>query len=86
MCLSSGFVFVPSYTEGDAAKVIQSILRALQHCHAQGIVHRDLKPENLLLVSKDDDSLVKIADFGLAKLQEKASNTMRTACGTLASR
>ena len=70
-----------SYTETDAANVVASILRALQHCHALGIVHRDLKPENLLYASKSDECGVKIADFGLAKLQAHAAESMKTACG-----
>lgn len=42
-------------------------------------MHRDLKLENLLLAKQDDISLVKIADFGLAK---HAVNGMQTICGT----
>ena len=42
-------------------------LRTMAYVHEQGVVHRDLKPENLLLVADDDDSDIKIADFGLAK-------------------
>ena len=71
----------PRYTESDAALVVASIVRALHHCHELGIVHRDLKPENLLYATADDSSPVKIADFGLAKLQSHASESMKTACG-----
>lgn len=41
----------------------------LQYIHEQGIAHRDLKPENILLSTpeKDEDPIVKVADFGLAK-------------------
>jgi len=32
------------------------------------VAHRDLKPENVLMVSNDDDSELKIVDFGLSKI------------------
>ncbi len=48
-----------------ALAVIGQICDALQYAHDQGIVHRDIKPENILVNSS---GLVKIADFGLAKL------------------
>jgi|ERR1712216_398424 len=69
------------YTEKDAATVVSSVADALAYCHKKGIVHRDLKPENLLLTSAEDDSSVKIADFGLAKLLNDET-IMQTACGT----
>ena len=42
-------------------------LTFLQYVHSQGIAHRDLKPENVLLTS-DNPPVVKVADFGLAKV------------------
>ena len=45
--------------------IVQQICDALQHAHDAGVVHRDIKPENILI---DRNGLVKIADFGLAKL------------------
>ena len=43
------------------------LLRGVAYCHQRGILHRDLKPNNLLLDSTDDTSVLKIADFGLAR-------------------
>ena len=48
----------------------------------QGILHRDLKPENLLLLSRTDDSTVKIADFGMCKENIRGDKTTKTFCGT----
>lgn len=45
----------------------QQFLRGLGHMHSMGILHRDLKGSNLLI---DRQGLLKIADFGLARLDE----------------
>ena len=44
----------------------------MQYVHAQGVVHRDLKPENVLLTD-DTPPIVKVADFGLAKVIDSLS-------------
>ena len=46
------------------------VAQALAEAHGKGIVHRDLKPENIMLLnSEGSPAIVKILDFGLAKLE-----------------
>ncbi len=45
---------------------MEQILGALAHMHAKDIVHRDLKPENIVFETKDENSDIKIIDFGLS--------------------
>jgi serine/threonine protein kinase len=70
-----------SFSEKDAASVVQKILNAIQYLHSVGIVHRDLKPENLLLSGRNSSPEIKISDFGLSKIFAD-SEVMKTACGT----
>jgi serine/threonine protein kinase len=46
---------------------LQQICAGLAHAHECGVIHRDIKPQNLLLTA--DKETVKIADFGVAKLE-----------------
>lgn len=67
----------------DATQVItKQILDGIAYVHKLGISHRDLKPDNILIM-QDDPIIVKITDFGLAKISDNAT-FMKTFCGTLA--
>src|SRR6266576_2210447 len=46
---------------------LQQICAGLAHAHACGVIHRDIKPQNLLLTA--DHETLKIADFGVAKIE-----------------
>ena len=55
------------FNERSTARIIKSLLEAVAYLHANGIVHRDIKPENILLETQDEDSPIRLADFGLAR-------------------
>lgn len=55
-----------SLTLSDSLNIISQVATAAYAAHKAGIIHRDIKPENIMV---RDDKLVKVLDFGLAKLQ-----------------
>jgi serine/threonine protein kinase len=69
------------YTEREARMTCNVLFKAMDYIHKMKIAHRDIKPENVLLVEKEDDTTIKIADFGFAKRVNKP-NCLRTLCGT----
>lgn len=69
------------YNEKEARDVCKILFEAIGFCHSRSVAHRDLKPENLLLRSADNDSEIKIADFGFAK-KVLTPNSLTTQCGT----
>jgi serine/threonine-protein kinase len=64
--------------------IISQVCSSLAEAHDKGIVHRDLKPENVIVREVSDGSLlVKVLDFGLAKLRETEERTETTMQGVL---
>ncbi|MBK8252715.1 MAG: serine/threonine protein kinase [Polyangiaceae bacterium] len=57
----------------ETAKVLVQVGKALKKAHEAGIAHRDLKPANLFIARVDDDEVVKVLDFGIAKEQHAAA-------------
>ncbi|KAI0240481.1 MAP kinase-activated protein kinase 5 [Lamellibrachia satsuma] len=58
------------FTEQLAAKYTKQIALAIYRCHSLNIAHRDIKPENLLLKDNTEDAVVKLSDFGFAKVDD----------------
>jgi len=78
--LSNGGNHVP-FTYAEAIDVMMQVAKAMCYLHEQGIIHRDLKPENVLVSSSNVEPLgigkcmyVKVADFGLSKVNFDPSN------------
>ncbi|CAG9335437.1 unnamed protein product [Blepharisma stoltei] len=57
--------------EVQAAVIMRSLFSAIMYCHDHGVCHRDLKPENCVFVSNEQNSDLKVIDFGLAKVVDE---------------
>lgn len=82
--LGDSIVLAMEYVEGhDLARVVKAkgplpvphasyfahqTALALQHAHEEGMVHRDIKPANLMLSRRGSKAIIKVLDFGLAKI------------------
>ena len=67
--------------EEDARDLVCKLLEAVAFLHDNNIAHCDLKHTNLLLKTKEDDSFIKLADFGFAA-RVYAPNSLSDQCGT----
>lgn len=66
------------FSVGDAVHIAMVSAEAMKHAHAQNMVHRDIKPDNILLTSK---GVVKVADFGLAKVVDEDVSMTQSGTG-----
>jgi serine/threonine-protein kinase len=67
----------------DILRIMQDLLSGLECSHEGGVVHRDIKPSNLMLTSDDRaKARIKIADFGIARIESVSLTQLGTVMGT----
>ena len=64
----------------EALHFITQVMRGLSHAHSRGIVHRDIKPQNIMVLR---DGSVKVADFGIACLENSSQTLTQEALGSV---
>lgn len=67
-------------TPDEVVNFSSQIAKALAHAHERGIIHRDIKPQNIMLLK---DGLIKVADFGIASLQNETEIPTEEALGSV---
>ena len=67
----------------DRLALFRQICDAVQHAHQKGVIHRDLKPSNVLAGEQEGRTVLKVIDFGVAKLvdRRRAGAPVETAAG-----
>ena len=68
--------------EKTAASIFQKILSVVNHMHKNKVCHRDLKLENFVGITKENETDIKLVDFGLSRKFGSCKNMMSTIVGT----
>ncbi|CAL8308989.1 unnamed protein product [Gadus morhua 'NCC'] len=71
------------FGEAEASQLLRHLVSAVSHMHEAGVVHRDLKPENVLFADEAEDAVLKVIDFGFARLCPAGGGRLQTPCFTL---
>ncbi|MEX1368767.1 MAG: serine/threonine-protein kinase [Nannocystaceae bacterium] len=66
-----------------ACGLLVQIASGLRAAHSQGVIHRDIKPANCFVTTEDDELVVKVVDFGIAKLQDAKHTQQLTSTGNM---
>ncbi len=72
----------PCFTESEAARLMYQLLHAVAYMHENDVAHRDIKPENILFETTDEDSPIRIIDFGLSRKHYDCEPPMNNVVGT----
>ena len=68
----------------DVVRIVSELCEALEVAHHEGVVHRDVKPANIFLQKRPGEAeLVKLLDFGVAKLRKGSELTAPTREGAM---
>jgi eukaryotic-like serine/threonine-protein kinase len=67
------------FAPAEIVRVMEQLLAGLQFSHERGVVHRDIKPANVMITT---DRQVKIADFGIARIESSSMTQAGTVLGT----
>jgi calcium-dependent protein kinase len=65
------------FGEKEAARILEKLLKAINHCHTNNVAHRDIKPENILYANRESVAEIKLIDFGLSKLNPAGGGKLK---------
>ena len=71
--ISEGQLTLPEVLE-----IVDQVCQSLEEAHNSGIVHRDLKPDNIFIDRVGSGNIVKVLDFGIAKVTHSSDNLTKT--------